>query len=610
MSESASKGPPVTNGAAENSHSEGVTLPHASAAADPPQPATDRFGESPTEATVPGISLLRGYEILEELGRGGMGVVYKARQINLKRVVALKMILAGAHASPQDLARFRREAEAVAQPQHPNIVQIHEVGEQDGCPYFSLEFVDGGSLAQRLQEKPQPPYWAAQLVETLARAVHAAHKHGIVHRDIKPANVLLTGDGVAKIADFGLAKRLEGESAHTRTGCIMGTPGYMAPEQAEARKATTPAVDAYALGAILYECLTGRPPFRGPTPLETVMQVVTDEPAPVRKLQPKCPRDLETICMKCLEKNPGSRYSSAEALADDLRRFQSGEPVLARRVGRIRRGWRRCRRHSHAAGLSVVTVLLIILAGFLVARNKAGTSTPPDDSLLRVQRAGKLVIATDPTYPPMEFKKDGELVGLDIDLARDLARRLGAEAEFQPIDWDWHGITNRLNSHEFDVILSVLTVTEDRRERVDFVDYARFPLVLLGKKGMTVRDEKGLAGKVVAVQPETTAHQLVVSLLRKRIAIEIKICTGTEDPLMAVQTGQADVTFAHEPVAHYFAGKDPRLAVLWTASEAPDSVGIACCKQDKQLQLAIGEKVAEMRKDGTLDRILKRWTGR
>ncbi len=610
MSESASKGPPGTSGASENSHSEGVTLPHASVAAGPAQPATDRFGESPGEPTVPGFSLLRGYEILEELGRGGMGVVYKARQINLKRVVALKMILAGAHASPQDLARFRREAEAVAQLQHPNIVQIHEVGEQDGCPYFSLEFVDGGSLAQRLQEKPQPPCWAAQLVESLARAVHAAHQHGIVHRDIKPANVLLTVDGVAKIADFGLAKRLEGESAHTRTGSIMGTPGYMAPEQAEAKKGITPAVDVYALGAILYECLTGRPPFRGPTPLDTVMQVVTDEPAGVRKLQPKCPRDLETVCMKCLEKNPLRRYPSAEALADDLRRFQSGEPVLARRVGKIRRGWRWCRRHSHVAGLSVATVLLIILAGFLVARNKPGTSTPPDDSLLRVQRAGKLVIATDPNYPPMEFKQGNELLGYDIDLACDLANRLGVEAVFQPVEWDWHDLTHRLNGHEFDVLLSSVTVTEKRRQQVDFVEYGRIPLVLLGKKGMIVRGEKDLAGKIVAVQLDTTAHDLAADLLRKRLIKDIKTFPATAEPFDAVQKEQADVTFAHEPVALYFAKKDPRLAVLWTASQAADPVGIACCKQDRQLQLGIDEAITDMTKDGTLDRISKQWTGR
>jgi ABC-type amino acid transport substrate-binding protein len=610
MSESASTGPPTKNDTADSARVEGATLPLAAAPNSAAQPTTHPLGTSSGDATVPGITLIRGYEILEELGRGGMGVVYKARQIGLKRVVALKMVLAGAHASSQDVARFRREAEAVAALQHPNIVQIHEVGEQDGCPYFSLEFVDGGSLAQRLRESPQPAYWAAKLVETLARAVHAAHKHGIVHRDIKPANVLLTADGVAKITDFGLAKRLEDESAHTRTGSIVGTPGYMAPEQAEAKKGITPAVDVYSLGAILYECLTGRPPFRGPTPLETVMQVVHEDPVGVRRHQPKCPHDLETICMKCLEKDPARRYASAQALADDLRRFQLGEPVLARPVGKVQRAWRWCRRHPSLAGLAIAALVLIVLGVVFMARSKPGETTPPDDSLLRVRRAGKLLVATDPTYPPMEFKQDGEWMGFNIDLARDLARRLGVEAEFKKVEWDWHDLARRLNAHEFDVLLSTVTVTENRRQQVDFVEYGRFPLVLIGRKGMTVRDEKDLAGKVVAVQLDTTAHELSAGLLRKRLIKDIKTYPGTAEPFDAVQKDQADVTFAHEPVALYFANKDPRLAVVWTASQAPDPVGIACCKQDRQLQAVLGDAIEAMRADGSLGRITKRWTGR
>jgi eukaryotic-like serine/threonine-protein kinase len=248
---------------------------------------------------------LPGYEILQELGRGGMGVVYKARQHKLNRIVALKMILAGSHASEAELARFLAEAEAVAQMQHPNIVQLFESGQHDGLPYFTLEFVSGGSLSQKLAGVPLPPADAARLVEELARAIHYAHERGIVHRDLKPANVLLQS-AVLKITDFGLAKRVESGAGLTASGAIMGTPSYMAPEQAAGGgKHVGPAADIYALGAILYECLTGRPPFHGPTTLETVLQVVADEPVAPRQLQSRIPRDLETICLKCLQKEAG-----------------------------------------------------------------------------------------------------------------------------------------------------------------------------------------------------------------------------------------------------------------------------------------------------------------
>ncbi|HEV3262371.1 MAG TPA: serine/threonine-protein kinase, partial [Gemmataceae bacterium] len=279
--------------------------------------------------TEPAPRHIAGYEILGVLGRGGMGVVYQARQVKLRRLVALKMILAGQHAGPEQLARFRAEAEAVARLQHANIVQIHEVGEHDGQPFFSLEFVEGGSLAHKLAGVPEPPAQAARLVETLARAIEAAHQRGIIHRDLKPANVLLTADGTPKITDFGLAKHLQDEPAVskgepgvstagglTATGAVLGTPSYMAPEQAAGKAGEmTAAVDIYALGAILYELLTGRPPFRAATVLETLEQVRTVEPVPPSRLQPKVPRDLETICLKCLEKEPGKRYPSAQELA-------------------------------------------------------------------------------------------------------------------------------------------------------------------------------------------------------------------------------------------------------------------------------------------------------
>jgi serine/threonine protein kinase/tetratricopeptide (TPR) repeat protein len=328
------------------------------------------------------MPVVPGYDILRELGQGGMGVVYQARHLTLNRLVALKMIRAGEQARPADLARFRAEAQAVARLQHPNIVQIHEIGEVQGRPFLALEFVAGGSLAQRLAGTPQPAASAAELVETLARAMDHAHRHGVVHRDLKPANVLLVSGGVVssewskdssptthhspltthqpKIADFGLAKKLD-EEGQTQSGAILGTPPYMAPEQASGgMDAVGPLVDVYALGAILYELLTGRPPFRGTTALETLLQVRSQEPVPPTRLQPSCPRDLETICLKCLQKPPHRRYTSAEELAADLRRFRAGEPIIARPVGRGERAWRWCRRKPAVAALLAVVALLVV----------------------------------------------------------------------------------------------------------------------------------------------------------------------------------------------------------------------------------------------------------
>jgi tetratricopeptide (TPR) repeat protein len=289
-----------------------------------------------------------------------MGVVYKARQVQLNRLVALKMILPSAHAGPRQLARFHLEAEAVASLQHPHIVQIYEVGEHRHSPYIALELVEGGSLRQKLKGAPYPPLLAAELVETLARAMHCAHQRGIVHRDLKPDNVLLTADGIPKITDFGLAKRLE-EAGQTRTGEILGTPSYMAPEQAQGTtKHIGPAADTYALGAILYEMLAGGPPFLGESTMETVLQVVNQEPMAPSRRQAGVPRDLEIISLKCLEKDPARRYASAEVLAEDLRRFRQGEPILARPAGAWERAikWGK-RRPAWAAVLLISSLALV-----------------------------------------------------------------------------------------------------------------------------------------------------------------------------------------------------------------------------------------------------------
>jgi hypothetical protein len=301
-----------------------------------------------------------GYELLEVIGRGGMGVVYRARQVRLNRLVALKMVSAGGNASPEALLRFLAEAESIARLRHANIVQVYDRGDCDGLPFFSMEYFAAGSLAQRIDGTPWPAVAAARALEQVARGVAEAHRLGIIHRDLKPANILLGDDGTPKVADFGLAKSLESGSDLTRTDRVLGTPSYMAPEQAEGHTRTTGrAADIYSLGAIFYELITGRPPFKGATALETLAQVRTAEPVPPSRLVPGLARDAETIALKCLQKEPSRRYASAAELANDLHRFVAGEIIIARRAGPLERVWSWARRHRAVAALSAALVLAL-----------------------------------------------------------------------------------------------------------------------------------------------------------------------------------------------------------------------------------------------------------
>ena len=417
-----------------------------------------------------------GYEILSELGRGGMGVVYKARQVALQRTVALKMLLTGTHAGPKDVARFRAEAAAIARLQHPNIVQIYDVGEAAGRPYFALEFVPGGSLAQHLQGTPQPVRPAAQMVETLARAVHAAHANGVVHRDLKPANILLQKDEagrmkdeskpdsasvsffiphpssfVPKITDFGLAKRVDGSEevaglrGPTVTGELLGTPNYMAPEQAATpRQAVGPAADVYALGAILYEMLTGRPPFAGETPLATVLQVLHTEPVSVTSLAPNVPRDLETICLKCLQKEPRRRYGSALELAEDLHRFLISQPIRARPPSALYR-WHKFAQRKKALVVGVLGILVALVGGAVTSGLFALRATEQRD---RAEEYGRRADQDRDAALRKAYYARLAAAGAalrDDDVAAAARHLVSRDVPEALRDWEWHHLHTRLD---------------------------------------------------------------------------------------------------------------------------------------------------------------------
>jgi serine/threonine-protein kinase len=353
---------------------------------------------APGDAPPVPLPRVPGYEVLAVLGHGGMGVVYQARQLGFNRLVALKMIRAGAAAEPGDRARFRIEAEAVARLRHPNIVQVFDIGEVAGCPYFSMEHLDGGSLARQAEAEPLPPRRAAEVVEALGRAMQHAHEADVVHRDLKPSNVLLDSDGTPKVADFGLARLLDADITRTASEVILGTACYMSPEQASGAGCVVgPAVDIYGLGAILYDLLTGRPPIERGSWATMLERVRTQEPIEPRRLRPEIDRDLESVCLKCLRKDPARRYASAQELADDLRRFLDGKPTVARPLGRVGRIGRWARRHPFTTAAALLLALAVAAVPFVV--HYRDPERVPKDNLTRLERHQSVSLLGDNGAP-------------------------------------------------------------------------------------------------------------------------------------------------------------------------------------------------------------------
>jgi WD40 repeat protein len=555
-------------------------------------------GRAPAALRERPLPAIRGYEILGELGRGGMGVVYRARQVRLNRPCALKMILAGAHADTAAAVRFLAEAEAVAKLQHPNIVQIHHIGEADGLPFFELEYLDGGSLDKRLDGTPWHERRAAAMSESLARGVVEAHRLGVIHRDLKPGNVLLAADGTPKITDFGLAKSLASESGLTATDSIMGSPGYMAPEQAEGKtKQVGAPADIYALGAILYELLTGRPPFRGATVLETLEQVKATEPVPPSRLVPGLPRDVETIALKCLQKEPAKRYDSAAALAEDLRRFLNGEPIVARPVPPWVRAVKWARRRPAIATL--VVAVLVLLASLLglgvwsyaeIDRSltiaKAQSKRAQAQTQVATERAEDLA---QEDYINRVNRAYRELQDDNVALAEDLLQGCPIERR----GWEWHYVNRLCRPERLSVevpagSISAIAYSPDGR------------LIATGSGG---HFSKGKGGSNVELWDREagwrrpTLHRtanviwgLAFSPDGRKLAVG-----GTDPQIEVVDAKTGEVVWAKQ---------EPKLpqamALAFSADGQSLAVGFGLYSQDKAFQVKLYE-VATGRESGTFE---------
>jgi serine/threonine-protein kinase len=499
-----------------------------------------------------------------------MGIVFRARHVGLNRQVAIKMLLAGAYAQPNERERFRREAEAVARLRHPNVVQVYDVGEEDGRGYFTMEYVDGGSLAQKLACSPMPARAAAELLTVLAAAVHAAHTAGIVHRDLKPGNVLLTTDGTPKVGDFGLARRLDGDSELTGTGVAIGTPSYMAPEQVEGKSDEVgPAIDVYALGAILYELLTGRPPFKGETGEETLRQVVSQDPVAPSKLNPRVPRDLETVCLKCLHKSPARRYTSARELANDLGRFLAGEPILARPIGIAERTVKWARRRPTAAILLLALLVLFVGA--------AGTGI-----WLRQQEADRRVV---------KEKREGQ-ARVDIEAGLIRALELGQDERWQEALDVLAGAATQIgdaNSPELEQRLEELQAgirTAQRLEgvrettplgesvRVDYQRWAANYKVAFQEAGLNIDDDPEAVAEFI--RSSAIRDHLVAAVEHHAfVAFALKDEQLTNRLLMIARLSDRAVPWAirlHDPAIWSDRGKLKELAAAANAASPPPTV--------------------------------------
>jgi peroxiredoxin/tetratricopeptide (TPR) repeat protein len=415
--------------------------------------------DAPPGVAVPVFREFGDYELLQEVARGGMGVIFKAHQKSLNRIVALKMILSAHLASPEQVRRFHTEAEEAGNLDHPNIVPIYQVGQEGGQHYYTMKFIEGGSLAEQISRLRRDPRAAARLVATAARAVHYAHQRGLLHRDLKPANILLDAEGQPHITDFGLVKHMGGP-ATTQSGAIVGTPAYMAPEQAAARRDLSVAVDVYALGAILYELMTGRPPFQADSPLDTLLLVMEQEPARPRSLDPHVNLDLETICLKCLEKDPQRRYASAARLADDLERYLAGEPILARPVSRVERTVKWVRRRPAAAAMLAVcglAALVLALGGWWSSAHLAVARRRADDARQTAERNWQ--VADEQRRLAEERQQEADQQRQAADQQRQAAQVSAAEAQRQA------GLVKANVQKRLDVIDDFLVRMDGRLQR-------------------------------------------------------------------------------------------------------------------------------------------------
>jgi WD40 repeat protein/tRNA A-37 threonylcarbamoyl transferase component Bud32 len=594
-------------------------------------------------STVPTPRQVGDYDILAEVGRGGMGVVYKARHRGLHRLAALKMVLAGEFASPTQELRFRLEAELAARVQHPNIVQVYEIGSYEGRPFLALEWVEGGSLANRLDGKPWPPNEAAALIETLARAIDVAHIEGVIHRDLKPANILLVSGGVVsgecsgdtthylpltthqpKITDFGLAQPIEGGQTMTQSGFLVGTPGYMAPEQASGKRALVgPATDIYALGVVLFQLVTGQLPFQRDSTLELLRAVTSDEPPRPRRLQPRLPRDLEAITLHCLEKEPGRRYPSALALAEDLERFRAGKQVVARPVGAAARLARACRRRPLVATLLALLAISLFagLAGVTWQWLEANDQRDLANTRAR-QADDEKKAALYQTYRACLAAASAALQNHDV---ADAARHLKLAPEALQ-GWEWRHLHSRLDDSSAVVPLPA----SGARSAGNFLIAApdRLRIGVLTSAGLRITDLEGGEQRTVPIGPERGRYVYVAQTSR---GLRVAAWVGNTNFEVLDDAGQVVCRVAPPendlPAAVFFSPDGTRLCVhtdrgrrriavfdatsgkqtaicdghgdaMWVFSFSPDSAWLASGSEDRTARVwnaATGELLATCR---------------